>query len=679
MPVVGNNSRSLLNGLSDFWLRFFRDLPDLEALYEGAEIMLGQTYLNLLSDVLNTSVDETPIFKKEYYRLLTIREDDLICRDSGIPNDLQYQLATPVLYGSLPYLQNKVFEPTVGYEQGLDYTLLDQSIVFKVDPTDPVLAGIANRDIDISVAGTFASGVDWVGAGVQKGDVLVANRDYDMTIEDAPPGTVRFTIIKATADALVLKAGTDLPTTLTGFSWRLERTLTTGVLKTGMPDQAAFTGAFTATSVYRVRQLSLWVVDGLVDDERLYYVYGHYFGDKQPSSETYRAFIRGLMQLYVFGPNIARIESALNVMAALPVIRDDGEVLLGYDNGLDDNNTDGALAGQIFQAASASFQTEDAGGYIEVTDAINAANVGVWQILSVVNPTTVLLVQSGFVSETGLTWEFSRTDLQTVTTSAGTYTYPRRIPMREDVVDPGNFGVLTFEAFEALTTAITVTDYIQDPEWWLNITIPTTILPRPNPGDRIASPQLLPNVIGPTSEWSIGDPGFYIGADEDGNVNGSEFHHRAAFILMDRFLKTHILAVNINRYVDLTGKLIQDMRQVLYDLKPAHSMLYFQPVTEFTDLMTITEEELDVLPKMNIVPDVFTQIDNTYVIGSSWLIGDGWKFTTTSGGAVTIGTGTGFSAVAVGGADPGIQPTSPSTEPIGYYIDRPLYVNPRAP
>lgn len=789
MPIIGNNGQSLLHGLSDFWLRFFKDLGDLEATYEATAILMGQTYLNLLSDVLNTSIDDTPLFKKEYYKLITIREDQVVFFDGGSVDKQSYAAGTAALYGKLPYLQNKVFEPTAGFEEVLDYTLNAQVIEFKVDPTDPVPNGFANRDLDVVIAGTFNGGIDWVAAGVKKGDVLVVNKHYAVNAPSAEPlGTLRYTVVKVATDKIYLKAGTALPETLSGFSWRIERLMTTGAMKPGMPSQAAFTGAFTATTNMRVREIALWAVDALVDDARLYHVYGHHFGAQRPSSETYRAFIRGLMQLYVFGPIVDRIESALNVMAALPVIRDDGEVLTGYDNGLDDNGADGSVSGDTFTSPSASFASTDVGGYITIPDALNASNIGIFKITAVLSATSVTVdADPTFVVEGGLTWEYSRTDEQTVTTSQQTYTFPRRIPMREDVVDPANFNVLTFRGFEALTTATVVTDYIKDPEWWLNITLPKTILDRQTAVDRTASPQLLPNVIGPTSEWSIGDPGFYISASDDGEPTGYAqvesppislpyilgvpltfivtygqtgstvtdtcvippgpylsvdqivavfqnpvnwlsgvlpavqfqknivggirvwteqtgpdveltisgtsglgfpgatalgfigFHHRAAFILMDRFLKTHILAVIIDKNVDLTGALIQDMQKVLLDLKPAESTLFFQPITEFIDVLTISEDVLDVTPKIALVPDQFVDEGNQLLVGSSWVIGDGWQFTGATGGAITIGSGAGFVFATVGGADPGINPSRAANEPIAYYIDRALYVNPRPP
>jgi hypothetical protein len=791
MPIIGNNGRALLHGLSDFWLRFFKDLGDVEATYEGAAVLLGQTYLNLLSDVLNTSIDDVPLFKQEYYKLITIREDQVLYVDPGIPGLESWRIVTPRAYGKLPYLQNKIFEPTAGFDDTLDYDVVEGKIFFKTDPTRPIPDLFASRDVDVVITGTFSSaGTDWVAAGVKKNDVLVVNK-YNavsaLTTVD-PPGTQRYRICNLSADTLYLMAGATLPESLTGYSWRIERKLTTGSQKVGMPGLATFTGAFSNTTSMRVREMALWAVDAMVDDARLYTVYGHYFGAQRFSSESYRSFIRGLMQLYVFGPVVDRIESALNVIAGLPVIRDDGETLLAYNNGLDDAAADGSVTGNTFTSASAAFEMSDVGGFIQIVDADNAVNLGTFQVITVVNSTTVTLGNLvSFTAETDVTWEFSRTDLQTVTTDRTVYEFPRRVPMRSDVVDPANFGSLTFHSFEALTTAAIVTDYIKDPEWWIDVTLPQAIINRESPAQRTPSPQLLPNIVGPVGEFNIGDPGFYISASEDGEpVGHAELrsglvpvdvvlsvpetltvtygtagalqsstctfppwtyisldhyleilnehthwtggalpqvtftadgiggitaktvdmgpdvsltitqtvgipfptgtatgfvgrHHRAAFILMDRFLKTHILSVSLNANIDLSGALIQDMQKVLLDVKPAHVALFFQPLTRFKELITISDTLAEVKAKMATGPDFFTLENNEFVVGSSWLIGNGWRFSASSGGAIDIGIGSGYLPAAIGGADPGISPTHPADEPVAYYIDRVLYVNPRAP
>lgn len=789
MPVIGNNGRAILNGLSDFWLRFFKDLGDVEAAYEGTAVLLGQTYLNMLSDVLNTSVEEVPLFKKEYYRLITVREDQVWYVDTGISGQESWRIVTDENYGEIPYLQNKIFAPTAGFDDTIDYDVVGGQIYFKQDPTAPIPDGFANRDVDIPIAGTFSSGgVVWGDIGVKKNDVLVVNKFVDVSALSSgdPANTLRFRIRHLDGEKLFLSANVSTPKDLTGYSWRIERTLTTGALRQSMPGSAAFSGAFTANTSMRVRELAMWAVDAEVDDGRLYAVYGHYFGNQRLSSEAYRAFIRGLMQLYVLGPVVDRIESALNVMAGLPVIRDDGETLLSYSDGLDDAAEDGEVDGVSFTSASANFSPSDVGGFLTVTDAENATNIGVFQILQVSDSSTVVVNRpTSFITETGLSWQYSLTDLQVVRTSRALYELPRRVPMRADVVNPDNFGTLSFRAFEALTTAAVVTDYIKDPEWWIDITLPRAILDRESPVLRTLSPQLLPNEIGPVGEYVIGDPGFYISASEDGVLTGqaevrssaiplnvlrvapttlttltvvdsvaavatctfppglyssvSQYltvlatpsawsggqlppvtfyadglggiiaqsqdvgpnvilqiggtanlpfpgapafgfvgrHHRAAFILMDRYLKTHIMSVTLDGSLDLSGALIRDMEKVLMDVKPAHVALFFTPLTKFRDVISVSDYLERVRPKIATEPDFILPENNEFLVGSSWLIGDGWQFSDPEGGAIDIGTGDGYVFVAIGGLDPGIQPVRPAGEPVAYYIDRALYVNPR--
>jgi len=701
MPIIGNNGRAFLHGLSDFWLRFFKDLGDVEASYEGMSVMLGQTYLNMLSDVLNTAVVDTPLFKQEYYKLITVREDQVVMVDEGIPGLERWRVATEHLYGKLPYLQNKVFSPTAGYEDPIDYELAPNAIHFKADPTEPVLNGFASRDVTIAITGAFTapSVANWVTAGVRKGDVLVANRslgaihDASLNISPDPLGTVRFDIMKVEQGRLLLRAGGTLPQDLTNHSWRVERALVGGGFAAGLPDSnSVWDGLFVTTTAAQVRELALWAVDAWYDDDRLYSVYGHYFGPKQPSSEAYRALVQGLMQLYVLGPVVDRIESALNVMAGFPVIRDDDEVLLSYTDGLDDSGVDGSVNGAVFTAPSAAFTEQDVGGFVEVLDAGNAVNIGVFEVLSLLSSTSVIVrTPNAFVIEAGLTWEFSRTDLQTVETSREVYTYPRRVPMRADVVNPANWGTLTFRAFDALTTATVVTDYVKDPTWWFNKLLPTSIIDRGLASDRVLSPALLPNVVGEQGAFIVGDPGFYIGASEEGivpaNPNQPIYHHRAAFILMDRFLKTHYWSITLDENIDLSGSLIAEMQKILQDVKPADSMLYFAPSTDFYDVITIEESVLSTRPKMAIDKDYFEQVDNSWRIGSAWRIGDHWKFSASSGGVVLANAGPAadYIPVIVGGADPGYQtvegPANTFTplavlasEPIGYYISRPLHV-----
>jgi hypothetical protein len=123
--------------------------------------------------------------------------------------------------------------------------------------------------------------------------------------------------------------------------------------------------------------------------------------------------------------------------------------------------------------------------------------------------------------------------------------------MRTDVIDPANIGVLTFSAFEALTTAFTVVDYLEDPTWWHDKFIPEVLWEGQSSIRRLASTTLFENIIGPGDDARIGDPGLYIGADDEGNVTAasSDYRHSVAFILFDRYL--HIRTFSQVKYLQI--------------------------------------------------------------------------------------------------------------------------------
>ena len=84
MPVLPTNAETLLTGLSDFWQRFFADKDQLNVLYAATEELLGQAYLDIVTQVLNANLERTPLFNREFWQLLTIREDAL----SFVPSTL---------------------------------------------------------------------------------------------------------------------------------------------------------------------------------------------------------------------------------------------------------------------------------------------------------------------------------------------------------------------------------------------------------------------------------------------------------------------------------------------------------------------------------------------------------------------------------------------------------------
>jgi hypothetical protein len=236
-------------------------------------------------------------------------------------------------------------------------------------------------------------------------------------------------------------------------------------------------------------------------------------GRFKPSSEAYREFIRGIFQLYILGPTLQRIESALNVTANLPVIRDDGEVFDAY----------------VF---------------------------------------------------TDPTYNYVYT-LRPNSTRAE-YAFPKDVPIRADVI-AGDKNK-TFEAFEALTTAFTVTDYVETPTWWDEIIIPQKLMPKESESRRTVIPILLENTIGQSDDPRVGDPGLFVGADDEGNIpaEGEAYpaaRRKMANVVMERFLKQHLFFVKFDSSIStlLTADVVTDLHELVFVVKPSYTQVYIEP------------------------------------------------------------------------------------------------------
>lgn len=596
MPSIGY-PYNLIQGLSAFWQQFFADSPQLESLYKGETYLLAQAYLGMLENVLSLSIVDCPLFSREFWRLITIREDQVRYVEGVFPADDRHVFATPDNIAGLITLDNRVVEPTAALEVESDFDFTRERIAFYVDPTNPAydgnpLPGYARRKVDVAVGGGFDAtsrgALSWsTDKNVRKGDIIrlivvnganqrsagnfpiVLVRDDALYVDPATPipsgAGLTYVILRRPSDSLVTFepmafVGTTatlahtrlIPGTVRVFAKRLDGAdvrenedyaidyelgkvikLTTWDISSvnrvtyeWLDTIVALdtTGVAQAVKTARVIEMAFWAPDVLVDKQRLSLNFGTLIGKEALSTEAYRAFLRGVFQLYVLGPVLERFESALNVVLGLPVIQDDGEVLLGYD----------------------------------ATDP-----------------------------------NFNR-----VTTSARTYDFPKATPLRSDVTTPANYGVLTFHAFEPLTTAIMVTDYVQDPTWWHHITIPaelmTAALER-----RQVSPLYVENVIDAADVPCIDDPGLYIDADEEGfqpPPGHKVYRRKMAFVVMDRMLKTHMFYVRFDPSVFAqTGIRFAvdptELQRLIISAKPSHTFAYVEPLTVFLDEVVMADGE----------------------------------------------------------------------------------------
>ena len=148
-----------------------------------------------------------------------------------------------------------------------------------------------------------------------------------------------------------------------------------------------------------VREIGAWATDALLDKERLYRVFGSLLDRPRATSEAYRVFLRAVSRLFLLGPTFDRFESALNAVAGLPLVRDDGEVLTAYSDGVVASGSDGALYGMAqghdgelvnstsrFNSPHAPFLSTDVGAALRV---VRDGRVENYVVSSYVSPTTV--------------------------------------------------------------------------------------------------------------------------------------------------------------------------------------------------------------------------------------------------------------------------------------------------
>lgn len=380
----------------------------------------------------------------------------------------------------------------------------------------------------------------------------------------------------------------------------------------------------------KVKEISYWVPEVSVDNFSLYYNYGTLLNRFEASSNAYKAFLRGIMHFYVSGPILKRTEAALNVIADLLLIRTEGEILQDYDNGINGEGNDGTLvaASSTFNTPSYTFSELDVGGYVMIEDATKEANEGSFRILEVVDANTVELETIyGFVNETPLDWKVSRSYLQRVVTDKQTYSYPLLVPLREDVKDSDNYGKLEFSAFESLTTAFTVVDYLEDATWWHNKYIPEILWQGQPAMRRLASTTLFENVILPADDAQIGDPGLYIGADDEGNIGAadSDYRHNVAFALFDRYLKMHMFNVDVDSSLELDSEFRQDLDELILVAKPSYTYPYVSPGQAFEDAAELWDTFLGTSLNVELADNIEIA-NNDLLIGSYLSLGDYYRY-----------------------------------------------------
>lgn len=108
-----------LNFLSDFWTTVWQDKQLLSTAIGAQVEVLFRLYLQSVRIAAPDFIDNLNIFQEDFWNLIFFDE-------SARVSNFKYQL--PERYKTLPFLYNKMFNPTLVLREGVDYTL-EQDVV----------------------------------------------------------------------------------------------------------------------------------------------------------------------------------------------------------------------------------------------------------------------------------------------------------------------------------------------------------------------------------------------------------------------------------------------------------------------------------------------------------------------------------------------------------------------
>jgi len=124
------DGRYLLQFTSDLWATLYGGARTLGSLLGVEAEILKRLYFQVLRVAAPAYLDSMPIFREDFWHLVTFRADE------GVGGAFRYLLPAP--YVEIPFLFNRIYEPTIIARAGADYRLevtRDRThLVFEDDP-----------------------------------------------------------------------------------------------------------------------------------------------------------------------------------------------------------------------------------------------------------------------------------------------------------------------------------------------------------------------------------------------------------------------------------------------------------------------------------------------------------------------------------------------------------------
>lgn len=248
-------------------------------------------------------------------------------------------------------------------------------------------------------------------------------------------------------------------------------------------------------------------------------------------------------------------------------------------------------------------------------------------------------------------------ETQTVVTNTRNYEFGTRVPLRADILDSGNWAdsvgadnALTFHSFEHLTELFQIHDALNNWSWWYEKNIPLALLPDESRDRRAIRPILYENLVNnPPGLVKVGDPGVFIGADDDGFVpplvgappdRRPTYRHLFSYIMFERFLRHHTFVIEVDTEILVSGdmlfkRLTTDLQSIVFVGKSAYTYLFTEQEISLTDELLLIEYLAmiavsfgDVLESTEVV------VGENLILGEGAFVGDYYEYTA---GGISIG------------------------------------------
>ena len=126
MPsVFKKGTNNFFKGISDFWTRFFAEKSILTQLGVGNQVLVSQTYLDLLEAILRLRLDVMPLFDKKKWRLISFRKSNIV-DTTGTDDEGRQAFYIPSEVKKFNFIQDTFFYPQVIFERDFEFTIRDQ-------------------------------------------------------------------------------------------------------------------------------------------------------------------------------------------------------------------------------------------------------------------------------------------------------------------------------------------------------------------------------------------------------------------------------------------------------------------------------------------------------------------------------------------------------------------------